>query len=64
MSNNNIEIAVDIKHITDAAVLVSDGDKQVWIPKGQIEDYTDELIIGHSITIFIPEWLATNKGLI
>ena len=64
MSNKNIEIAVDIKHMTDSAVLVSDGNKEVWIPKGQIEDYTDELIVGHSITVLIPEWLALDKGLI
>ena len=64
MADNNIEIAVDIIHMTDKAVLVSDGTKEVWISRGHIPDWTDELEVGHSITIFIPEWVATQKGLI
>jgi len=64
MTNKNIEIAVDIIHATDKAVLVNDGRKNNWIAKGQISDYTDELEVGHSITIFIPEWLAERKGML
>jgi len=64
VTDKNIEIAVDIKHMTNAAVLVNDGTKEAWIPKSKIEDYTDELETGHSITIFLPEWLALEKGLI
>ncbi len=58
----NIEITVDILRETDAAILVSDGDREVWLPKSQIEysgDPGDE-----SVCVEIPEWLAEEKGLI
>jgi len=41
---------------------VTDGDKQVWIPRSQIHDYCEEK--GKVTSIFITEWLATEKGLI
>jgi hypothetical protein len=61
---SSVEIAVDIKVKTPKAVLVSDGKTEVWIPLSQITDYTDEIEVGKSITIFISEWLATEKGLL
>lgn len=61
----NIELAVHIKHKTEKALLVDGGDgNEVWIPLSQISDYTDELEIGEHITIFIPEFIAQDKGLI
>lgn len=60
----SIEIAVDIKRITDKAVLANDGARDAWIPRSQITDYTDEIVVGESITIFVPQWLAEEKGLI
>jgi hypothetical protein len=59
-----IEIAVDLVHKTPGAVLVSNGNKKEWIPLAAITDYTDEIEIGESITIFISEKLAYDKGLI
>ena len=59
-----VEIEVEIKVKTQKAVLVSDGKTEVWIPLSQITDYTDEIEVGESITIFISEWLATEKGLL
>jgi hypothetical protein len=50
---------------TARAVLVSDdGDKKraVWLPLSQCET-TDEPL-GCEITVTMPEWLATEKGLV
>lgn len=56
---DSVEIDVDIKYETKDAVLVSDGDIDVWIPKSQLDDidYKEK-------TILIPEWLAHDMGLI
>jgi hypothetical protein len=59
---NHIEIAVEVVAETPKALLVTDGDKQVWIPRSQIHDYCEEK--GKVTSIFITEWLATEKGLI
>ena len=53
-----IEIAGELRHETDKAYLLFDGDKEVWIAKGLGE--WDE----HSKTMQMPEWLALDKGLI
>lgn len=39
------------------AWLIDDGDRQVWIPKSQAEKNPDG-------TFTMPEWLATEKGLL
>lgn len=55
---------VDIRHTTEDAILVSDGDREVWIPKSLVESpEIDELIVGASIDLVIPDWLATREGL-
>jgi hypothetical protein len=61
-----IEIACEIRKHTDKAWLVFDGVREVWIAKSQISDYMEERgLIGMKVTsIFIPVWLATEKGLI
>ena len=61
-----IEISCTFVHHTDKAVLINDGDREVWIPKSQIsvlEDWYD-LEPGDPLTIEIPEWLAEDKELI
>lgn len=64
-SNEYVEIACQVRHKTDRAVLIHDGAIDVWIPHSQIEDpEPDEMEIGAHITIMIPEWLAMEKGLI
>lgn len=57
-----IEIAVDVVAETQKAMLVNDGKQDVWIPRSQIKDYCEEK--GKVTSIFITEWLATEKGLI
>jgi len=36
----------------------------VWIPKSQILDASEVYEDGHRGTLVIPEWLATEKGLV
>ncbi len=62
-SEEDIEIAIDVRKETDAALLVYDGKIEVWIPKSKISDQS-EGAHGRIETIFIPEWLALAKGLI
>lgn len=58
-----VEIAVEIRHETERAFLVFDGKTEAWIPKSAISDQS-ERDDGSIETIFIPEWLATEKGLL
>jgi hypothetical protein len=67
-SNDPIEIAVKVTVVTEKAIRVDHGGKeQVWIPKSQITDYSGGPDDGPGFgttSIFIPEWLALDKGLI
>ena len=63
MSNKMIDITVEIIHETDAAFLVNDGDEDVWVPKSQIEN-NEDLYVGCCDVIYIPVWLALDKGFI
>lgn len=63
MSRDAVEIAVEVRRETPAAYLVFDGKTEVWIPKSQVSDHS-ESHAGEIETIFIPEWLAYDKGLI
>lgn len=46
-----------LKHETENAFLVNDGDKDYWLPKKLTEDNGDG-------TFTIPEWLAIEKGIV
>lgn len=61
-----IEIACEVRRETAMALLIFDGVREVWIAKSQITDQCEENgLFGTKITsIFIPEWLATEKGLV
>jgi len=60
-----VEIACQVRFKTDRAVLIHDGAREAWIPHSQIEDPDPEDIeIGQHITLLIPEFLATEKGLL
>ena len=60
-----IEIACEVRHITDRVVLIHDGAHEAWIPRSQIEDPDPaDMEIGQHIELLIPEWLATEKGLV
>lgn len=59
-----VEISCEFRHQTDAAVLIYDGTKEVWIPKSQLADDVGDPAVGEFIEISIPEWLAEKQGLI
>lgn len=52
-----VEIKCTVARSTDKAVLITDGTRNAWIPRSQISDESDD-------SIFIPLWLATEKGLV
>ena len=57
-----IDIACNIPHATDKAVLVDDGTTKAWLPKSKIE--VEPSTDGKSSIVTMPEWLALEKGLI
>ena len=61
--SEHVEIEVIVIAQTDKAFMVHNlKDEKVWIPKSQISDYCGEEHDPSSI--FIPQWLATEKELI
>ena len=68
MSTNNwASIEVEVVAISDGAVLVSDGDEEVWVPFSLISRDSDigaESERGESGTLIIPEWKAYELELI
>lgn len=64
-NDEKIEVSVTFKHETDRAVLINDGDKDIWLPKSQIEieggEFPEE---GEACELLVAEWLAKDKGLI
>jgi len=64
MRSDLVDLTVQLHHATDWAVLVSDdGDraKAVWIPLAQCE--VEKRPNGIAV-VTMPEWLATEKGLV
>jgi hypothetical protein len=57
-----IEITAEVKHETDDAYLVNDGDVEDWIPASQVKSMT--LISEKIYEIEIPLWIARDKGFI
>ena len=58
-----VEIEGEVKRETDAAVLFYNGKTEAWVPKSQITDQSED-DDGNIESIFLPEWLALEKGLI
>jgi hypothetical protein len=52
-----VDIACEIRAQTDRAIQIYDGTVTVWLPLSQVE-------IGDDGTVAMPEWLATEKGLL
>jgi len=59
-----IDIDVEVTARTDRAVLVHTGNKEeaVWLPLSQIEIHPTGF--GGIETVTVPEWMASEKGLI
>lgn len=64
-SKEYVEISCEVRIKTDKAILINDGANEAWIPRSQIEDPDPEdMQIGETIILLIPEWIAKEKGLI
>jgi hypothetical protein len=61
-----IDVVLDVIREKADAFLVSDGDREVWLPKSQIgnADAIEGFGPAENVTFVLPEWLATEKGLI
>lgn len=63
--DNLIEFCGEVRHETEKAYLVFDGEHETWIPKSMIRS---ERIVASSRSddrVFeIPEWLAREKGIV
>lgn len=60
-----IEISCEIRAITPKAYLVYDGKVEERVPISMVDDYCKDGENDLTITsIFIPEWLAEEKGFI
>lgn len=64
MKSNVTDLTMQKLHETEGAVLVTLGmpDEAVWLPKSKVEiepSDTEGLV-----TVTLPEWLATERGLV
>lgn len=57
-----IEVECEVHLTTAKAIQIYDGTSKVWIPLSQIHDQCEDED-GNITSIFITEWLATEKGL-
>ena len=80
MAKTLTDISCTVRQIRDKAIAVADGtmaehtDPQTgeiteretwfWLPKSQIEVDPEEYEVGDTVTVTLPEWLATEKGLL
>lgn len=51
------DFSATLKHETEGAFLVTDGDNDYWLPKKLTENNGDG-------TFTLPEWLAVEKGIV
>lgn len=58
------EIKIEVIARSDDAIRVYNGKVKAWVPKSQISDYTSDGDVDTATTIFIPRWIAEDKGLI
>jgi hypothetical protein len=59
----DVEIEVEIRAETPKALLVYNGKTEVWVAKSQIRDQCEN-DLGTITSIFLTEWMASEKGLI
>lgn len=64
--SREVEIECKVVGSTENALRIDYGGKEpVWIPRSQITDYSPDTDDDSAIeSIFLPEWLATEKGLL
>lgn len=56
-----VVLTLEVLRQTAKAILVTDGDIEVWLPKSQLEEWP---AVGKTGEIEVPEWLAEKKGLV
>jgi hypothetical protein len=68
MRSDLVDLLLFEHHRTAAAVLVSDDGEAksaVWLPLSQVEiTPTPSRSGGSEVTVTVPEWLATERGLV
>lgn len=71
MANFPVELEVEVLAVSENSikVAVSDMEEPVWLPRSEIDEEQSDLDPnrcekGDTGTIYIPEWLAKNEGLI
>ena len=64
---SSVKIAVTLLGRTDLAILVSDGQREAWVPLSQIEEQIEEPTGNFGLVtttaIVVPDWVAREKGL-
>lgn len=66
-NERSVELEVEVRLVTRDAIKIHDGKREAWIPKSQVSDWTDGPDDAPGIgttSIFVPEWLACEKGLV
>lgn len=61
---NLVEFACELEAETTFAILVTDGTKEYWIPRSQIHETELPGPRPADLVIYLPEWLAYEKGII
>ncbi|MFA7504249.1 MAG: hypothetical protein WCZ28_06085 [Burkholderiaceae bacterium] len=59
LSAGQWEVSGVIVHETEKALLLDDGASKQWLPKSKV---TIERLTEDHVTVFMPEWLAKEKG--
>lgn len=62
LSDNYVDVEVLIKRETEKAVLLNDGDNDVWLPKSMCS--TNGLEVNETGKVTMPRWVAEEKGLV
>jgi len=59
------EAVCRLKHETEKAILVVDGDNEYWLPKSQVSfEHDPNSPLQDMIIVTAPEWLLKEKGML
>ncbi len=67
MPQETFDLYCHVNFVTAKAIRVNLGTSVDWLPKSQIECYehdVEEIEVGDTVTLALPEWLAKEKGII
>lgn len=66
MSTDTVELELNLVAETPMAYGVTDDDPDdpvIWLPKSRVEVVSRAAVVGQTVTLEVPEWLAVDKGL-